>query len=397
MNIARLKKATLSLVICGAGIGLASTATRAAAELQLAAVPASTSTSYTVQSLDEAKQLPADAEVVDYNGAKVSDPAILDELCKRAKIRSLSIQNCKDLGKDAGDKIARLANIESLCFDRVAAIGSLAKLPSLKKLSKLKFDGCEGAKDADLMVLKDIATLESLYIGSCNNVSAAVLKCIPSLKKLSELAYVDYSKSDVSDESLKVIAQAGKLDSLTLTSAKATKAGYAELSKLTSLANLALYEAPGLQDEGLEVIAKLPLLEGFRMAKAAVSDDGIKKHLPAMRKLNSLTLQECLKVTDEGLTGVAAVSALHMLELSNMPKITAKGIAKLAGLKELESLTFFDCGGINDSAVDVLATMKKLSQLDIDSTKISRSGALKLHKALPDCEITSRFLEDDGE
>ena len=119
-----------------------------------------------------------------------------------------------------------------------------------------------------------------------------------------------------------------------------------------------------------------------------VDDDALaylKRLLPARVSLNLYTTN----VTDAGLGALGSMThALTWLNLDNT-KVTDAGLPKL---KRLVNLEFLHLGrtGISDAGVDDLTGLRKLKTLHVTGrTAVTESGAEKLRRALPDCEVLS--------
>jgi hypothetical protein len=74
-------------------------------------------------------------------------------------------------------------------------------------------------------------------------------------------------------------------------------------------------------------------------------------------QLQSLNIDGCSKITDEGIRAVASgLPRLQSLNIEYCDNITDEGIRALAnGLPQLQSLTINDCGNITDEGISALA------------------------------------------
>ena len=68
--------------------------------------------------------------------------------------------------------------------------------------------------------------------------------------------------------------------------------------------------------------------------------------------------------------------------------MTDAGLARLIRLSELRVLDLEGCPGITDAGLVHLMGLKKLQDLRIGVTAISDEGVKRLHKALPNCEVS---------
>ena len=61
----------------------------------------------------------------------------------------------------------------------------------------------------------------------------------------------------------------------------------------------------------------------------------------------------------------------------------------LAGMTHLEGLVLND-NRVSDESVPLLCTLKNLQGLGLLNTNVSAAGVARLHRALPECTISSR-------
>ena len=74
-------------------------------------------------------------------------------------------------------------------------------------------------------------------------------------------------------------------------------------------------------------------------------------------------------------------------------KVTDRGVSKLAALAKLEKLWLHDLP-ITDASIEALSKMEKMRELYIYDTKISNKGAKRLQVALPKCRIAHEAFPD---
>ena len=79
------------------------------------------------------------------------------------------------------------------------------------------------------------------------------------------------------------------------------------------------------------------------------------------------------------------MSSLKKLSITGY-NFTAKGVKQLAKSTALEELKM-DSISISDTVVEDLSKFKSLKKLVISRTKMTTSGAEKVKKALPDCQV----------
>ena len=137
----------------------------------------------------------------------------------------------------------------------------------------------------------------------------------------------------VTDATMAAVADLRSLRSLTIVSSAVTNAGLARIRGLP-IAELTLYSCLRINDDGLEVLASLPLLQ-LALRDMPIKGKGLI-HLRGKRELKFLKLNQCY-VNDEGLAHLRDLTALVHLELPQT-QITDAGLATVAGLPNLEYL-----------------------------------------------------------
>ena len=92
-----------------------------------------------------------------------------------------------------------------------------------------------------------------------------------------------------------------------------------------------------------------------------VTDEGLG-HLRHVSNLQELCLQNCVRITDDGLAHLASLPRLHELDLAGCP-VTDRGLALLSGLRQLRSIALERC------------------------PRITPGGLKALQAALPECQV----------
>ena len=154
-----------------------------------------------------------------------------------------------------------------------------------------------------------------------------------------------------------------------------------------------------LNDDALVQVGNLTNLLDFTLGETDISDKGIA-HLTRLKKLTKLGLSRAL-LTSRSLAYLKNFSALHVLNLS-YNRLQGGSLTDLLALEHLEYLELKQCGiddnalshigkqsklrhinlAMNDKITDLsIPPLKKLThlqELDVEGTKISCSGLLKL-------------------
>jgi len=114
-----------------------------------------------------------------------------------------------------------------------------------------------------------------------------------------------------------------------------------------------------------------------------IGDDELEVLVEDLRTCHSLrllNLSENRKVTDRGLTRLAALPWITGLNLSSCD-LTSEGLAALTALPRLESLNLSFCNRLTDEALRQLRTLTRLSYLDLQGTpKIKQAAAKRLER-----------------
>jgi hypothetical protein len=141
--------------------------------------------------------------------------------------------------------------------------------------------------------------------------------------------------------------------------------GMAQIKRLT-------FWTTDLSDNGLSIIGKLPCLEKLTVHGGNSSDHG----------LQFLSQNRTLKT-------------LHLVNVD----LTTKGLFASESIHELENLTIYignrSKSVLNDKAVPFLSGLEKLKKLNVGGGWLSQSAIGTLKLALPNCEITENFADDE--
>ncbi len=156
-------------------------------------------------------------------------------------------------------------------------------------------------------------------------------------------------------------------------------------------------------DASLKRVAELKNLATLDLQDTRVSDKGLKG-LAGLKKLTALSLSETQR-TDANLRVLREIGLLHVLSAAtaaegNRPKsvedvvsltlcrgpLTNAGLKELAGLKNLTWLDLRDTR-VTDAGLKELAGLKNLTTLQLRGTGVTEAGIARLRQALPGCEI----------
>ena len=145
----------------------------------------------------------------------------------------------------------------------------------------------------------------------------------------------------------------------------------------------------------------------------SIGDAGLK-HISEVKQLNSLQIQNCGNLTDEGMKHLEKCEALQYIELNSpltgacfqslgkiktLTRIHSSGIKVTdADVKHLMSLPKFEELGlhlnlITDVGLETLSQIKTLNGVNVKGSKVTAEGVKKFKAALPECVVASAFPE----
>ena len=135
-----------------------------------------------------------------------------------------------------------------------------------------------------------------------------------------------------------------------------TDVGLKALSGFENLESLTIRNYPKITDDGLLHISNLRKLKSLKLNGLNISGEGFL-YLSKLPYLYGLDLSEGLKITDEYLSHLADIPRLSLLDLQGCTEITDFGIEQLSSAKNLLALGVKDCDYITDESVSILQDM----------------------------------------
>jgi hypothetical protein len=154
---------------------------------------------------------------------------------------------------------------------------------------------------------------------------------------------------------------------------------------------------PDDQIVSLERLKELEILDftrGRKVGPAEITDAGLAKLAQLnFRKLDTLTLGWCEKISDAGLDDLARIEHITWLGLPSC-NITDAGLPKLTASASLTDLDLRGCEKITDAGIQQLAAKKDWKLILLGGCpRVTQAGVAKLQAALPD----TRVDKDDQE
>jgi len=221
--------------------------------------------------------------------------------------------------------------------------------------------------DASLALLPRFKHLTELHLTNLP-ITDAVL---PSLNELRELTYLKFMTSGGGSGVMKV-----------------TLEGLDKLKSLKKLSRLGWTFTPGRMPEEAAVIARVfPDLAGLDTTSLPFSAEDIAA-FSACRRLTYLGLVGP-GANDAAVQGVLRLLALEVLSMKISVKITDAGLSALAAHKSLQLIVCNDAPDITDAGLVSLAKLKPLQRLEVTNcAKLTTAGIEAFKKARPDVKLT---------
>jgi hypothetical protein len=194
------------------------------------------------------------------------------------------------------------------------------------------------------------ADITSVFI-NCDDLTDEWLRHLEPLTALSEITL---ESSQLSDAGIRYLTRWKGLTAVRISNARTTAHYGAARTKDSQF-----LRTPGISDDGLECLARLPRLKELWIEYACITDAGVV-HLKALPNLEDLKLQ-ATEITDAGAEFLSTLTKLRFLDLADT-SISDRGIVHLKNLSRLEELIVWN-------------------------TNVTDKGIEDLQKALPNCHI----------
>jgi Leucine-rich repeat (LRR) protein len=263
-----------------------------------------------------------------------------------------------------------LETSEQICRSLKSKLALLAGLPRLNRLviGSQTFTNDQSELHEILSNLNEINGLQSLEFETCQ--VNEVLQGLPELPYLTGLSISADDWASVHRAArfrgvvnLASVRKFPRLESLVLSSVRASEDDLTPLAKLTHLKEVRMTTQP-VSGLIVECLTGHPNLEEFSFERVSCTDD-VLRILATCPNLKSVDASGSL-ITDEGLACVASVPHLERIIISGT-SITETGFTSLENCK---SLTLLDCWGcrLSDAMGSTLKKLTKLKTLYISDT-----------------------------
>lgn len=293
--------------------------------------------------------------------------------------------------------------------DRIDTLGARAKYTPQDGavLNEIIIQDGSNLKPEDLTLFGKLSDLKKLQIFNCRTLNDEMAASLSGLKGLTSLALTNSAISDetvklivksfpnlidldlssntnMSNGVVKIIADLGKLQRLTLVQNKVNDIGAQRISKLHELRALDMRGNMEAGDMALEIVGALPKLTAFKHRSTAVSDSGME-YLANNQTLESLLIQD-FAISDQSGPHLAKLSKLSQLEIFRCQGFGSEGVLALKGMG-LTRLTLRDLPNVDDRAMEVFDDLPKLRRLYLHELSSVGDNGLKHLEGLKTLEL----------
>jgi len=243
-------------------------------------------------------------------------------------------------------------------------------------------------------IAENFPKLRSLNL---NNKRFVTAQGLANLGKLTELRSLYLRGCDIKSKDLSALVPLSKLEVLDL--------GYCDLrdgSGLKSLNGLPLrylnLHSTKTNDAGLQNLTPLAgTLQTLILDRCTeITNDGLQ-NLSSFAALSHLSFQYC-NIGNAGLEHLAPLTGLKILDLALCDNITDIGVVHLSGMTELEKLSLNSCYRISDNSIKSLQKLTALRDLDLGGCIfIGNNGLTNLKPlTLVNINLKQTRINDEG-
>jgi len=244
--------------------------------------------------------------------------------------------------------------------------------------------------DSDLLQLARLNHLTHLDL-SLTRITDHGLQQLKEAPGIADLNL--YYAEQITDEGLAAVKAWKKLKRLNLRGTKVTDTTLEHISQVTTLEALDVGFAQ-ITDVGLDRLSSLPNLRELAIGGNKLTDVGLQtlRQLPGLTSLDLGGSQRTdsglwsVSLTELGLGALTTLRGLRELRLDGMP-VSARWLEKLKPLDKLERLSLQGCRRLGDDAALVLASWPSLRVLDLKGTAVTEKGLADLRHAKPGAQF----------
>jgi hypothetical protein len=191
-----------------------------------------------------------------------------------------------------------------------------------------------------------------------------------AIKQLPRLRCAELKGAAVTDSRLAEALNFKPLHILSLTSARVTPAGLAQLRDASDLDFLEL-RGEWVGDDTMAAVGSIPNLHILVLDQTDISDLGLG-HVAALKSLEELGVIDSSGIGAAGLESLGGLTSLKKLSLSGT-RLSGEGLRSLSALKHLETLNLSGTS-LTDSEISDLKGLDRLAVLDLRGTFVGNDG-----------------------
>ncbi len=281
------------------------------------------------------------------------------------------------------------AHLAAADGDWITALGGSVERDSAGGIVAVNLRGT-WVTDSDLLELAQMPELRRLDL-SLTRVTDHGLQGLKPAPNIADLNL--YYAELITDEGVAAVKSWKRLRRLNLRGTKITDTTLAHLAGIPSLESLDVGFAQ-ITVSGLELLGNLTSLKELTIGGNKLTDNGLQflKQVPNLTYLDLSGSQRTdsglwfVSLTEPGTEAIATLKHLKELRLAGT-QVSTRSLQKLATLDKLERLSLQRTKRIGDDAIPQLSSWKSLRQVDLKESAGTKEGIASLRTAKPDCKI----------
>jgi serine/threonine protein kinase/Leucine-rich repeat (LRR) protein len=299
------------------------------------------------------------------------------------------------------ERLAQLRELSVLGLrDSSLAADDLAWIQQLPALEQLSLHGSPLSADSlvHLKRLKNLRRLDVRETGTSPAMVEELAAALPDCRILHEMHPVPHDEAD--RRVAELVLSSPKSESTQTSVGVGTED--VDLSRFQPgerLPEISVLEVIlvklGSDSHGLTAVApwlgKLRLLDALQVHHVRLDQQQLKAICESLG-LEKLLIQGT-GISDEDLARLASLTRLRHLQASDNRRLTDTGLTHLAALPRLACLDISNTG-LTDRGLQAFAASPRLAFLNVKGTQVTAAAVANLRRALPDCEITSDWTTE---
>ncbi|MGV3605373.1 MAG: hypothetical protein ACO1RA_03125 [Planctomycetaceae bacterium] len=381
-----------------------------------------------------------------YLKADIGEESQIDALKRLARLPNLKCLHLSDAigGAKALEPLTQLSDLVELRLDSLRDTNTPPLLPSLPRLKKMEISVLWGQPNFTffsavpsleaLLLEVSLLNMESTHgLGALKNLKRLTIQAIGSEKRSAEWASTDPLLEEIgtlleledirlslnsmegkiaalsklkkvkrlsifeyiADSDLAVLSDFLLLEHLEVHLASLTEEAKSSLQKMKYLKSLKL--STPLTLDGLEAVAKIPLLESLEVADDQSSADVLEPLIrnPRLKKFGI----HSEAITAQHLEAISKITTLESLEIvvyGNPTNGMDELVKTLANLPKLQSLSIDNCPSLTIAGLQGLAAIPTLKKIWIEGSQVTSAEVDNMKVGRPDLEVELEILRDDN-